>query len=402
MVAFIVVLAWMVAAACIANFVRPGRRSLKTIQQVVARLAYEQRYGELLDFVEPHLGAIENTKVESADTLARVLYRSRSLLKFIASDRPSFAPRLLMTKFYHRFDFSNRLLEALMQAPGSLLYDELRENQNLSDRNAYVIPASNVLLSAYLSDVTVAAQLGAYKPIGDEVLRLLGAGLTPEYRRFLNGNSSRFEEERWNDPTHAAIRFFDVMVRAAVDQNIDDHMWLYYLPHFVEGLEAIFDPENLQSTPPTEFPSRSADLIYRCFSVFDDWVMMAKAVAPDSPHAAVPGGLHEGTSSIPSGAAICMGTSLYVVVMSDRLPREFRLAMFEQVLATVGRLDPAGPIRRLRDFLILSLLKGGQRSAKAIYAERLQDLFADTDHVLRGRVGDFRMQFSAEYGRNIS
>lgn len=461
MAAFFVVLAWMVAAALVVRFGKPGAGALKTIEQVVARLAYDHRYAELLDFVRSHLELVERAatrrlpiqrlrawlrpspwllaqelavavdpgwtklrrslvgamrgllkplyallpslqrEADSADTIARTLYGSRPLLKFMVSERPSFLPELLRRSLHHRFEFSNRLLEAMLQTPGSLLFDELHDNQNLNRNNGYVIPPSNVLLSAYFADAHVAADLHAYKPVGDEVLRLHGPAITDAYRTFMNGNASHFDEERWRDPTHAGIWFFDVMVRAALEQDVHDHMWLYYLPIFVDRLEANFDPAALDLDPHTEFPSRSAQLIYYCFSTIQDWIGMRKAAPARSTHAEVPKNFHEGTASIPAGAAIVLGDCLRRVAMSDRLPYAFRLSMFEMTLRGVRKMAEEDNNDPLLRFLIVSLLQGGRTAAHLDYANRLHELFVDTDHVLRSGVTSFKDGYAAMYKQQL-
>jgi len=45
-----------------------------------------------------------------------------------------------------------------MQAPDSLIYDELHENRNLTNENGYVLPDSNVLLKAYFADISVGSE----------------------------------------------------------------------------------------------------------------------------------------------------------------------------------------------------------------------------------------------------
>ncbi|GHA25092.1 hypothetical protein GCM10007989_20960 [Devosia pacifica] len=153
------------------------------------------------------------------------------MLDFMVERRPKLAAELLRYGFRDRFEFSNALLERLMQSQGSRLYEELRSIENLTKQNGYFIDPRNTLLTAYVANATVASDLAAYKPVGDHVLRVHGPAMTPEYLDFMNGNASDFDNERWPDPTHAGIRFIVVMARAAVEQGVPSHMWINYIPH---------------------------------------------------------------------------------------------------------------------------------------------------------------------------
>jgi hypothetical protein len=130
-----------------------------------------------------------------------------------------------------RTDFIQAYLWKLMEEPSSVLYSELRANGGARLENRYDLPDTSRLLNFFLTDARVAEENGAYKPIGDYVLMLLDElrqdPATDPYNRALG----YFEEvEQWRSPLYAAIRFFDIMVEEALHQNVEWHMWLYYMP----------------------------------------------------------------------------------------------------------------------------------------------------------------------------
>jgi hypothetical protein len=48
------------------------------------------------------------------------------------------------------------------------------------------------------------------------------------------------------------------MVTAAEYQGIQWHMWLYYFPHFIEGLVKIYDTSDENIDLSDEWPTRAA------------------------------------------------------------------------------------------------------------------------------------------------
>ena len=62
------------------------------------------------------------------------------------------------------------------------------------------------------------------------------------------------------------------MVQSAVQQSVEDHMWLFYLPHFVRELEQTYDATSPNIDALSEFPTRGSRLIYEAVSAMGGWV----------------------------------------------------------------------------------------------------------------------------------
>ena len=87
-----------------------------------------------------------------------------------------------------------------------------------------------------------------------------------------NYQENNYDLVKQNSPVHIGIRFFDYMVKTALEQNTASHMWLYYVGDFVEKmLRNIKYEEGARGT----FASMYEYYIYEIFSAYDDWITYA-------------------------------------------------------------------------------------------------------------------------------
>ena len=222
-VAFLVVLVWMVAAWVIFRFSGPSARTLPILSSLVGNLVYEQRFAEVLELVELHLPLIgqaarrrlrlqslhdrlavmrsnnpalhyfiydkdaferemqrspfskkvrhwtgslaklvlaQRRAETAAQDIARVLFRSEDLRRYIATTRPYFAIPLLRLEMHETRDFFDAYCGDLISDTSSVLYQELEQNQNISFQGGYDFPESNRLLHFLFSDANTAKNLG--------------------------------------------------------------------------------------------------------------------------------------------------------------------------------------------------------------------------------------------------
>ena len=164
-----------------------------------------------------------------------------------------------------RFDqqeFLSDYVTALMANPASVFYLEIEKSQNL----AYAFPESNPFLHNLVRDAKVAQDLEIWRPVGEFALRELDRLAEDPAADRYNQAAREFEErEAWRSPICATIRFFDIMVRAALLQGIEWHMWLYYFPPIVERMVRNYAPSgplvDLDLTDPTPY---NLSLIHIC------------------------------------------------------------------------------------------------------------------------------------------
>lgn len=325
----------------------------------------------------------------NSENIARMLLRSDEFRTFLVTMRPDALPDLLAVKLQPRFDFSDKVLRDLLADDGSRLYQEIEQNQNVSDKGGYAIPDENVLLSFFFGNAEIAHTLGVWKPVGDTIINVIRAGTKSGYADYLNDCADNFEDEKWRDVTFLGIRFFDIMVDAAMRQGITYHMWLFYLPKFIKELEKIYDTTKPNIDALNEFPNRNARLIYEAFDVMGDWVRNFKYLDAASPHSAISGRGMFPSGIIPADAALALGEAMMTVALSSRIGDTFAGYLHECVLRDICSLSRTGVEGQMRTMLIQAFVAGGNRPDSVLYGDRLKTFVAQTDHVLRGQVSDY-------------
>ena len=474
-VAFLVVLAWIGLVIVVQKYLfRPlATLSLSTMARLVDRLAYEKRFAELLEFVEPYLPTIDKAsrrklrlqklhdrleamrggitsirfslpdreqtvetgpqsspsfkKLQSligrlsvavpkqhrtaivADEIAWVLFQTEDLLFYIAKNRPYFALSLLQQEMYmySKRQFVETYLSFLIGNTGSVLYQELQNNQHTTFQSGYELLERNRLLYFLFSDANVAKDLEVWRPVGNRLLKSLRQESQSDFITYLNGSAVDFDSEYWEDQVYVGVAFFDLMVTTAAHQGVDWHMWLYYTTYMTEQLELIYDSSDSSVNTSDEFPTRSAHLVYDIVYVLCNWVNLAANLPEDSPHVA-PLKLDQDrirkwsissypNNNIPASAAIALGTSLHTIVMSNRFERHFVANMYVVVLRTVRDLNSDGNEGYLRFFLIHSIIYGGQKSYSNEYGERLYSYLSEIDPILLYEIEDFKRRLQEVY-----
>ena len=208
----------------------------------------------------------------TAREINRNILLSRRFISALTRTRPYFALKILrhLEGTHELFDFVDLYLRQLLGDAQSVLFEEVRNNQNTS-KYRYQLPESNRILSFFFSDAGFANKVSAWKPIGDFVLSYLDdlalkKGADP-YNRPLNDFPDR---EAWDCPIFVGIRIFDIMVKEALFQNVSWHMWLYYLPLIVDKIVPNYFSVELIPGDPT-MSTRYSFLLSEAFGAMRDW-----------------------------------------------------------------------------------------------------------------------------------
>jgi len=157
----------------------------------------------------------QKEKDAAGEIVHELLLNSRTVKGMIEA-RPYCALTFYGKDFYEFQEFFERYLDELMLDTGSVLYHEIRHNQNLSHGNAYELPDRNRLLAFLFQDCSIAERLAPYKAIGEAVI----AELDKRYESVLpdshNGPMRNFYEDgKWESRIFVGLRFFDIMVMSA-------------------------------------------------------------------------------------------------------------------------------------------------------------------------------------------
>jgi hypothetical protein len=463
--AFLVVLAWMLLAWAIHKVARPGAGALVAIRRLADRLIYEQRFAELIDFIEPYLPFIGRTAdrklplqrlsaqleewrgeglvatwrailnqpdpkptaglsawrkllpvigklgrwtpsqrqaEEAAHDLLRLLFTTPALRRFIVESRPYFALPLLMVRTYERADFFDAYMKDLAASPSSALFQELEQNQNFANGHRYALPERNRLLWFLLADAERAEELSAWKPVGDYMLKLLRTGDGPGYLEHLNRSPEGFEAERWHDPVFAGVFYFDVMVTSAAYQGVRYHMWLMYLFDVVERLVESYDDSDPSVDVTDEFPTRGARLLYEAVNTLGNWVRLVDELPTGSFHQSVPADPFHGEGRIPVTSAQTLGRSMRTVLMAQNVSSGLRQYMLEVAVRDLKYLGRTPEGRAMRGYLARALVyAGAEREMRRDYVLRLAATFQTLDHVMRSDVPELSALLSEALGVEV-
>jgi hypothetical protein len=447
--AFAALMTWLLLAWAAFERVNLSPHALPTLSKLVSELAYKKHYAELVELIEPHLVLLDraatraltwgrlhdrlwaldpqhlpiHSRIEpffaersvanralalagsklsylippqrgaenAANDIFRVLLNSSEVTTFIALSRPYFGVQLLSCSVFGITEFCDDYLTALISNSQSILYAEIQRNQNVSDRGGYEFPSHNRLLHFLFDDAKNAEKLGVWKPMGEYLLAALRPGSNPEYVQFLNGRADGFEDEKWTDKSFVVIRVFDLMVRAAENQGVQWHMWLYYFPHFLESIIAFYDATGSDIDPTDEWPTRASYLIYEMFNALTGWIEAVKFLGSISPHfKPANGDLTHENANIPKSAVLALGTCLGTLLTSECVGEHFKSYIHNIVMRTLRHLETRGGEGRLQAILMKSIIQGGTGKPAEGHGETLKRLWKATDHVVRDDLQDYR------------
>lgn len=339
-------------------------------------------------------------EAELANGVLRRLLLSESFVKHQAAARPFFGTEVLDSGIRNPWDFLEIYMESLLEDPTSVLYFEIRENQNLRGAGRrFELNPSNRLICYFLEDPRVAKELRVYKPLGDYALAYL------DRRRRLDRDSYNepldlyHEVGRWKCPIHTVVKFFHIMIPEALHRGITWHMWVFYMPYIVERIL-----KNLSPTPAVdltrEWPTPYHCLLYEITSAVCSWIECTTEVPEDQENVVMDN--EEAThnnENIPKSCILVLGDIMRYVVESDRLDPGFKTYLFESTLYTVRALERAEGHDGLRRVLVKSLAKGGFRTGEGrLYQENLLNLWATVDFGLAYDCRDVNEAVLAELG----
>lgn len=269
---------------------------------------------------------------QHAAEIIRGIFVAPRFLAALAQTRPYLGLDIIQASSnrFERAAILDAFLKELLRDPHSVFFREIGNKQNVS-KGRYEIPETNRLLHYFLSDVQVAQELGVYKPIGDFLIAYL-ENLTrhPSDDTYNWVLDKEFENsDAWRSPLFIGIQFFDIMVKEALFQNVEWHMWLYYLPHIVEGIVRNYRLDDPLVDPTYELPTRYSELLYRIFSNIRGWILALEYVPEGqanvvlkSPHLEF-----DENGNIPKSSIVAMARCLFIALSSPNLRDQTKRAL---------------------------------------------------------------------------
>lgn len=341
------------------------------------------------------VGPSQRVQRYAANVVKRLL-SSRSLVGHLAIARPYLCLDVMARTTLVEDGFQDEFFNALLANETSVLYSELKNNQNLGNAgHRLALPDENRLLRFYCANVDVAARLGVFRSVGEAVLAHIDADETLEKK--LNGRLLTFQEVgKFHDPVYAGIYFFRIMVLEGLHQRVADHLWLHYMTFFASSLvdrarEVLPEDENY------EFPTPLAYLLYKIVDTTAVWVRDAEALTNpgEEPLSDHPDGNHV---HISFEAAEVIGRVIQVILMSPRVPNRLKEELLGVALYTLRDLEQRAHLAPLASVMRANLIEPYGFREQNNYLYVLKQCFDEQDHVLRAHLRRLNEQLNAAMG----
>jgi hypothetical protein len=327
---------------------------------------------------------------QTAGEIIREVILSRRFVSALSRTRPYFGIEILQeaAKGREQFEFADAYLTEQILDPHSVLYAELSRNQKYSKYRYYLDP-SNRLLNFLFGDVRVAEHFHVYKAIGDfavKHLRELGRDhVSDPYDRAFDPSFA--DSDAWATPLFRILRFFDIMVKEALHQGIEWHMWLYYLPLVVEEMvnnyDATVDPL-VESD--REFPTRYSFLLYEAFSAMRDWAEAVTEVPADQKNVILRSTRNDHENgNIPKSAVLALGESVRFVLESPTIADSQKQTFVNMIFNLYFDFRETDGCADYAETVLNSLKHGGAgfRTPSEYYWRALEAAFEGRERVLR-------------------
>lgn len=325
------------------------------------------------------------SKTQAGEVLQSLVISSE-LTRSLTLNHPYFCLKLLGTEEAIRNDFTNEFLDAMLEAPGSQLYVELKNNRNLNGGARLALPESNRILRFFFEDPNVAVKLGVYQAIGDAVCRRLDEDkvLISKLNEPLG---SYYDLGRYRCPINSGITLFEIMVHEGIHHGLHDHMWLHYFQHFARSILS-----QLQQVPEEpsfqEWPTPLHYLLTRLFSVAIGWMEQCGRIRRPNTNLAVErAGFDE--LYISKEAAKSIGEMMQAIIPSTTIPVYFKRKLLGLVITSHNNLRGQLGLVEVATVLNKATIFGAQMPTKCSYRSALLTHFRELDHRLVGDAVQF-------------
>lgn len=320
-----------------------------------------------------------------ATEIVHEILLNRNTVKAITEIRPYFALQILSKNFYENNEFIDTYLRYLAEDTKSVLYHEIRNNQNLGQHDQYALPKRNRLLNYLFEDCKVAEKYGPYKPIGEYVISYLDDLYSNNSPDPYNEPMGDFHEDgQWESGLLVGIRFFDIMVTSALYQNIKWHMWLYYFPHFVERIVRNLKPNERLVDPYDEWPTRYHYALYEIASCLCKWASSVDHIPLNQENVVLENtsANHE-NGNIPKSSMLALGQITKQILTSNIVSDRFKQYIMDMVYRRYFDLRKVDATKDYAEALLNSVRCGGFRmiDAPIEYTQTLLDTFESFDRI---------------------
>lgn len=340
----------------------------------------------------------EKSKI-AAREIFRMIASKKSLVEAMSRMRPYLPLDFVKAPIPFHGILMDTYLRCLLRDNGSVLYYEIKHNQNTYGHRKYELPDRNRLLNFLFSDPNFAVELAAWQPVGNEVIKVLEESLRGVQPDPLNYQLEDFAQEgKWESLVYVGIAYLDIMVSRALYHGVEWHMDLWYYLYFTQRIVQNFEIPTGVNPVHTEWPNKYSYLLYAMVSALRDWAIAPAYLPPDNPHVSIRNAncSHE-NSSIPKSSILVLAWSLREIVLSPNIPARLKLDLSDIVFGLYFELKEKP---ETDDFAmsLVSCLVGDGYSRGEQFRNELEVLFASHDKIPydRDRVVEFESFLSGD------
>lgn len=310
---------------------------------------------------------------------------SPGLINSLVHARPYLIIKICECKFREKSDLLAAYLSASLEYPSSIIFREIKNNNNMTNRFFYDLPFINKLLYFLFNDVSNANTLAAWKGPGEFVIQKLDLLLRDKPNDPYNRTLDNYHDiGKYRCPIYVTIRFFDIMVLSALKQGITWHMWLYYFYFFTRGIVRNYKPFDELYDRNDEWPIKYSYLLYEIISCLRSWILAADGIPQNQENIILDTfeADHE-NNNIPKSSIICLGQCLGLIVKSPSIEDEFKYYILEIVFKIYLELQVSNNLKKYSEVLRKAMVHEGSYESRVDreYVERLALAFKHFDRI---------------------
>lgn len=233
-----------------------------------------------------------------------------------------------------REEFAHLYFKELIRNNNSVIYREIQNSNFFTYESGYryAISKNNRIIYQVLYKINNAYENSVYKPIGDITIDLLDEH-SKKPDDYYNGYINRlmpYSSEKLSDPLFMVIHFFDIMIREAIYQKINYHMWLFYYYSFVRKISKNYKL-NEHSEPKYEFPSVYSALLYEIFQNLINWIELIKRDTKNVQKELKSLDCDDEGDNIIKSSIICLNSCIQDVLKAEKISISFKIYLLNMV-----------------------------------------------------------------------
>jgi hypothetical protein len=312
---------------------------------VEARAAMSNLFRKLVAGLGRLLPSGEGTQRCAAE-IFRLALLHPEYIRAVVRIRPYSGLRVLSLDIPERYDFSDEYFRQLLANRTSILYWEIKNNR---------------LFRHIFHDAHVAEALGVWQPIGEQMIAELDRLHRNADDDHYNGPLEDYRERgQWKCPLFVGIRFFDIMVSEAIDQNIQWHMWLYYFTYVTDRICRNYQPDPEKIDLDVEFPTPYSSLLYEIVSTLRNWIRKVEDLPPEQDNSVLESTtlVHENGNPIKS-SILALGECLRAILIAQNVTPQLKHYLASIVFNLYFQFVRQESLVRYAEVLRNVLLAGG-------------------------------------------